>query len=181
MFPQPQLRWLDDAMAAVSDLHLDQRPDPVRRHHGLRGGTTIERYLWRARRILESLARTCAGRLRQAGLGVPEPAGAFYLFPDFSPVREELRRRGIETSAQLADRLLTECGVAGLPGSDFNREPGDLQMRFSLVDFDGAKAMAALETMPPDQPVDEPFVATHCRGVIEGLQRVATWVAEGAV
>ena len=49
------------------------------------------------------------------GLRCPAPAGAFYAFPDVS---EALRSSGL-TIKQLADRLLTERGVALLPGSGF--------------------------------------------------------------
>ena len=49
------------------------------------------------------------------GVDCPTPAGAFYAFPDVSGA---LRASGL-TIRQLADRLLTERGVALLPGTGF--------------------------------------------------------------
>ena len=179
VFPT-QLHWLMDAMAAIASETFTSTSAPIQYAAvtAFQGGMAIERYLWRVRRILAALTAACAGSLRATGLHVPEPAGGFYLFPDFDAMREALARHGIHTSAELAERLLSEAGVAALPGSDFCREPNELTLRFSLVDFDGAKALAALETLPPDHSIDVPFLETHCRAVIEGVRRVSTW-AEG--
>jgi aspartate aminotransferase len=179
VFP-PQLHWLMNAMAAIASETFTSTSAPLQHAAvtAFRGGMAIERYLWRVRRILAALTAACAGYLRAARLHVPEPAGAFYLFPDFGPIREALARHGISTSAELAERLLSDVGVAVLPGSDFCREPNELTLRFSLVDFDGAKALAAIETLPADHPIEIPFLETHCCVVIEGVRRVAAWAKE---
>jgi aspartate aminotransferase len=136
----------------------------------------IERYLWRARRILAALAASGARLLAEAGAEVAEPAGGFYLFPDLGPRRAALQRRGVGTSVELARRLLEEVGVALLPGAAFGRDPGELCLRAALVDFDGAKAMAALETRPADAEVDQAFLEVHCRDVLAALRRAGEWL-----
>lgn len=62
------------------------------------------------------------GALLRLGLDVAEPQGAFYVYPSFQPVAKQLVTLGIATSAQLSSWLITECGVASLPGSVFGED-----------------------------------------------------------
>ncbi len=180
-FP-PALEWLREAMAAVASETFTSTSAPIQYAavRAFRGGMQIERYLWLARRILEALARACLERLRAAGVELLEPDGAFYLFPDFSPHRARLARRGIHTSDELAHALLEEAAVAVLPGSVFGRRPEELTVRIAFVDFDGARAMAALETRPQAEPVSSAFLATNCGDVLAAMDRIARWVEGGA-
>ena len=57
-----------------------------------------------------------------AGLACRPPTAAFYLYPDFAPVRERLAELGISTSVGLADHLLEQLSVAVLPGAAFGDE-----------------------------------------------------------
>jgi len=175
-FPK-ELRWLLDAMAAVASETYTSTSAPIQYAaiRAFRGGLRIERYLWLARRILASLAEACLAELRKAGIQVLDPVGAFYLFPDFEPHREALARRGIHTSTELAARLLEEAGVALLPGEVFGRDPKELTVRLAFVDFDGAKAMAALEARPREAPVDGEFLEHHCRTVLDAMRRIRAW------
>jgi len=62
------------------------------------------------------------------GVGCAVPSGAFYVFPDFSAL---LGRHGM-TSAQLADRLLDDFGVAAIDGTAFGaRGEGRLRLSFA--------------------------------------------------
>jgi aspartate/methionine/tyrosine aminotransferase len=62
------------------------------------------------------------------GVTCATPAGAFYVFPDFSAL---LARHGM-TSAQLADRLLEGFGVAAIDGTAFGaRGEGRLRLSFA--------------------------------------------------
>ncbi|RFU73586.1 kynurenine-oxoglutarate transaminase [Trichoderma arundinaceum] len=71
--------------------------------------------------------------LRECGLAVPEPKGAFYVYPSFHPYKTELEALGIETSQQLSRWLIEECGVAALPGSVFGEDDaGSLGGRYRL-------------------------------------------------
>ncbi len=71
-----------------------------------------------------------AGRFAAAGADVPPPAGAFYLYPDFGPVRDRLRaRHGVHTSDDLAAVALQRYGLGVLPGSAFGDDPGALRLR----------------------------------------------------
>lgn len=102
----------------------------------------METYLGGARRALGRLAAESARRLRAAGAEVAEADGAFYLFPDFGPHRAGLAARGILDAGQLCERLVADTGVMCLPGQAFARPREELTVRLSLVDFDGAAALA---------------------------------------
>ena len=140
------------------------------------GGIGIERYLRMSRRILGALGRALVVKLRQAGVGVHTPDGAFYLFPDFHPFAEALHVRGITDSETMCRRLLDETGVALLPGSAFGRDPEELTARLSYVDFDGARALYGADSIPLEKPLDEAFLHQYCGGVMEAIDRICEWV-----
>jgi aspartate aminotransferase len=176
-FP-PALRWLLDAMAAVASETYTSTSAPIQYAavRAFQGGIEMERYLWRARRILGALGRACAQRLRESGVRVADPIGAFYLFPDFSAHAEALRARGISTSEQLCERLLEETGVAILPGSDFGRPAAELTVRLAYVDFDGSQALAAAETLALDEPIGTEFLERYCSRTLAAVERLGKWM-----
>lgn len=169
--------WLMESMAAVASETYTSVCAPVQfaAVRAFRGGVKIERYLWHARRILAALGNECAEKLAEAGIRVYPPVGAFYLFLDFGPLREELSKRGITGSATLCRRLLEETGVAIIPGVDFGRPYEELTARMAYVDFDGAEALTASETIPLDQPLPEDFTKLWCHKVIKGTKLIIEW------
>ncbi|MEQ9321075.1 MAG: hypothetical protein RIF41_18070, partial [Polyangiaceae bacterium] len=130
------------------------------------------------RKILLALGTWCAGTLRAAGARSPDPHGAFYLFPDLSPLRDRLAARGIVDSEQLCMRLLEETGVAILPGSSFGRPAQEMNVRLAYVDFEGEKALAALDGVAEDAAIGEDFVREHCPHVVEAIERMAEWLQQ---
>lgn len=175
LFPK-SLSWLRDAMAAVASETFTSTSAPIQYAAvaAFRGGPSITRYLESSRRILGALGPWCAAQLREAGALVPDPTGAFYLFPDLSPFRESLAERGIHDSDTLCIRLLDETGVAVLPGTCFGRPADELNVRLAYVDFDGEAAIAAAETHEGD--LDEAFLEEHCASVVQALRLFADWL-----
>lgn len=176
VFPE-SLRWLLESMAAVASETFTSTSAPIQYAAvtAFAGGDEIERYLASSRRVLSSLGRWCARKLRGAGIDCPQPVGGFYLFPDFSALAEPLRARGIETSRQLCARLLDETGVAILPGSDFGRPDRELTARLAYVDFDGTRALEAVAVIPREQPLDETFLKRHAPRVVEAIETICEW------
>ena len=172
-FP-PRLRPLLDAMAAVGSETYSSTSAPIQYAAipAFRGGPEIEHYLRCARRVLSCLLRWAAAELQGAGLSVPVPSGAFYLFPDFAPVRGELERRGVRTDGELCERLLQEAGVAALPGACFGMPERSMYVRFALVDFDGARAIE----MSASAPLDESFLRAFLKPTYEAVKAVRRWV-----
>jgi len=172
------LEWLRDAMSAVASETYTSVSAPIQ-HAAIpafHGSIDLERYLWHARRVLDRLARECVGLLRQAGIRVLDPLGGFYLFLDFSPLRDALARRGVYSGAALGEHLLAEAGVAVLPGNAFARSRAELTARLSYVNFDGARAMAAAERVPLDQSLPSDFAEEWCGRTLDGVRRIADWV-----
>lgn len=175
------MSWLLDAMAAVASETFTSTSAPIQYAavRAFQGGMRIERYLWNSRRILGALGRWCARTLRENGVDVDLPTGGFYLFPDLSPMRESLAARGIHTSRDLCERVLEETGVATLPGEEFGRPPVELTLRMAYVDFDGARALAALEVLPRDEPVREEFLRVHCERTMVAVEAFCEWLRQG--
>ncbi|HEX5546950.1 MAG TPA: aminotransferase class I/II-fold pyridoxal phosphate-dependent enzyme [Ktedonobacterales bacterium] len=92
---------------------------------------TMERFVLRSARIHAHAAARLHVALVEAGVRCPQPAGAFYLYPDFAPWRDQLAKRGVTTSAELADHLLAEWNIATLPASDFGEAPVALRLRLA--------------------------------------------------
>lgn len=78
------------------------------------------------RKSVTSLHKYCTTRLYRAlnnlRLDVGKPGGAFYVYPSFSPYAAQLNKLGVFTSADLSRWLISECGLAALPGSAFGED-----------------------------------------------------------
>ncbi|MFE0644604.1 pyridoxal phosphate-dependent aminotransferase [Streptomyces sp. NPDC058877] len=119
-----------------------------------------------AARLHGAVARAVHQIAVDAGAACRPPTGAFYVYPDFEPLREELAARGVTDSASLAGRLLDESGVVVLGGHLLGDDP--LALRFkaatSLLYGDTEEQQEALAS---DDPVRLPHLA-------ERLARIAT-------
>ncbi len=178
VFPK-SLRWLLDAMAAVASETFTSTSAPIQ-YAAIRAfeeGPDIERYLVQSRRVLAAAGKVLAASLKNAGADILVPEGAFYLFPDFSPLADKLRRQGIGTSLEMCEKLLDDTGVAVLPGSAFGRPADELTARLAYVDFEGGRALKAAEAVPIDQELGDDFVRQNCGRVVEAVERICDWLA----
>lgn len=126
------------------------------------------RFLRAQRQILSEIGRAVHSAVLAAGLRVHAPQGGFYLLCDFSCFADSLLRRGIQRDSELCDRLLTETGVALLPGSKFGLPARALTARLAYVDFDGAGALTtqrAKETILP-----------HAEKMLAGIAALDNWL-----
>jgi aminotransferase len=64
--------------------------------------------------------------LRRTGLAFTEPQGAYYVMVDISPL-------GFADDTEAAKWMISEIGVAGVPGSSFFREPEQRYIRFHFA------------------------------------------------
>jgi aspartate aminotransferase len=176
-FPR-SLRWLLDAMAVVASETFTATSAPIQ-YAAVRafiGGIKIENYLWNCRIILRRLARLLVVKLKNAGVDVPDPDGAFYLFPDFSSFKDKFAEKDIKTGLDLAHKLLDETGVAILPGISFGRPENELTARIAYVDFDGIKALSASEQVKSEKEIDEDFLQTYCGNTIDAIDIICDWL-----
>ncbi len=78
------------------------------------------------------------------GVTCPEPQGAFYCFPSVAGVLgRTVRGRTPTTSAELAELVLDEVGVAVVPGEAFGA-PGHFRLSYALGDDDLATGVGRL-------------------------------------
>jgi aspartate aminotransferase len=173
-----ELKWLLDSMAVVASETFTATSAPIQYAavRAFQGGADLERYLSQSRRILKALSDWIWNCLSNAGVSVAKPDGAFYMFPDFEPLRDKLAVRGIHNGAELCDRLLQDTGVAILPGDCFGRPEEELTARLAFVDFDGAKVLAAAEQIAADLPLDDDFLSQYCEKVLTAIQLICDWL-----
>ncbi len=81
------------------------------------------------------------------GVTCPEPEGAFYAYPSVKGVLgRSLRGRTPTTSAELAELVLEEVGVAVVPGEAFGT-PGYFRLSYALGDADLEKGVSRLASL----------------------------------
>ena len=172
------LHWLLEGMAAVSSETFTATSAPIQYAavRAFRGGPRIEEYLSHSRRILKALSDHVCGQLAAKGAMVAPPQGAFYIFPDFTPLKDKLAARGISNSTEMCEKILEQTGVALLPGTSFGRPDHELTTRLALVDFDGAKALSTSGRYPLSEPLPDDFLGNCCFKVVEGIDRLCDWV-----
>ncbi len=129
-------------------------------------------YLNKQRKILSVIGNYCATELAQAKIAVLPPEGGFYLFVDFSPLKDDLAKRGILTSSILCEKLLADTGVALLPGTAFGMEEEHLCVRLAYVDFDGIKAMEYIDNCLEGKPAIEDI----CKKIVDGIDEIIAFL-----
>jgi aspartate aminotransferase len=86
-----------------------------------------------ARTLHATVSKAAYAVVTDAGLDCRRPSAAFYLYPDFEPLRASLAQRGITTSSGLSEHLLEDFGVALLPAAAFGDDRLRARMATSLL------------------------------------------------
>lgn len=76
----------------------------------------------------------------------------------------------------MCHKLLEDTGVAILPGSNFGLGEEELLARLAYVDFDGKAVLEAIGNLQENSPLDENFLKKYCGKVIEGIDRICSWM-----
>lgn len=185
------LRWLLDAVAALASETYTSVSAPIQhaciaafKQDSEADKREMSDYLRRSAQILCWLGSACHKRLTEAGALGPAPDGGFYLFLDLSRTKK-CHQRKFPTALDMCEALLEETGVAVLPGDPFGRPKTELTVRIAFVDFDGAKALAALEEAELEaQDLQEgdidphKFLWDHCTKTMEAVWRMAEWLED---
>lgn len=81
------------------------------------------------------------------GIEVPEPTGAFYVYPNVSGLLgKEINGRVANTTTELAEIILEEAEVAVVPGEAFGT-PGYIRMGYALSDEDLVEGATRLQQL----------------------------------
>jgi aspartate aminotransferase len=114
----------------------------------------------RSRWLHAQVASAVAGRFAAAGLLVPAPQAAFYVYPDFAPWRAHLHAsRGLCTGPELAGHLLQRYGMGVLPASAFGEGEEALRMRVATGLLYGEADEQRETALMSDDPVALPWIA----------------------
>jgi aspartate aminotransferase len=126
----------------------------------------------RSRRLHGAIARAVAARFAAAGVQVPPPRGAFYLYPDFAEHRRGLGRLGVRTSTDLAALLLRGHGVGVLPGSAFGDPEQALRLRVATSRLYGEAEWQQEAALAVDDPAALPWIADSLAWLDEALAAI---------
>jgi aspartate aminotransferase len=114
----------------------------------------------RSRRLHATVAQAVAARMRAAGVAVPLPQAAFYLYPDFGPWRELLLDRyRVSTGPGLAGLLLDRYGAGVLPASAFGEASEALRLRVATGLLYGSTDEQRETALASPDPLALPWIA----------------------
>lgn len=111
-------------------------------------------------RLHGAVAGAVHGIMTGAGADCRRPTGAFYVYPDFEPVRPELLRYGIHDSESLRATLLDKFGVAVLAGHLLGDDPTALRFKAATSTLYGDTDEARWSALRAADPVALPHIAT---------------------
>ena len=123
--------------------------------HVLAEPEDVHAHVARSRRLHRLTATAAYETLVAAGAECRPPAGAFYLYPDFAPLREQL---GADSADGLAEVLLERHGIAVLSGTAFGDDPAALRARIAVSLLYGATDEERWTALASDDPVSLPSV-----------------------
>lgn len=112
-----------------------------------------------AARLHGAAARAVYERAVQAGAVCRPPQGAFYVYPDFEPLRGRLAARGVRDSDSLTRHLLDEHGVAVLAGHHLGDDTDALRFKAAVSLLYGNTAELQLRALDAPDPLRLPHIA----------------------
>jgi aspartate aminotransferase len=122
-------------------------------------------YKLKVRSILNAVGTFVYNNLKSNKILINPPQGAFYLMPEF-------KNKKYKNSAKLCDAILSETGVALLPGSDFGFKPNKMLARLSYTDFDGVEFF---DNVKDCNSIDDDMVKKYAPNVVEGVFKLSNW------
>ncbi|WP_141576319.1 pyridoxal phosphate-dependent aminotransferase [Actinomadura sp. WMMA1423] len=174
-------RALRDSMLGVASEIWSSAPAPMQHAAAFAFAEPPElvEHVDRSRRLHAAVTGAVADRFAAAGARVTRPEAAFYVYPDFGPMRDALEAgHGVRTSADLTRLLLERYGVGVLPGSSFGDAPAALRMRVApslLYGEDDEQRLAALAS---PSPASLPWIASALDRLSEVLDDLSSAVTE---
>jgi len=112
------------------------------------------------------------------GIKATRPDGAFYFFADFNDLKPSLKKKGVATSNQLGESLLScPFHLGTVTGDACMLDPDDYGARIAFVDYDGKKAFENYKQSPPKSPSDEiEFVKQNAPMMVKSIEALKEWV-----
>jgi aspartate aminotransferase len=168
--------WLRDQLLGIGSEIWSAPAAPIQQAAALAFSEPAElsERIAASRRLHAAVCRAVAGLCAAAGLDVPPPQAAFYVYPDFEPWRGHLaRRHGVTTSAGLAGLMLERYGAGTLPGSAFGERPVALRLRLATGLLYGETDEQQEAALAAPDPLALPWIAAELARLGEILADLA--------
>ncbi len=172
----PSARGLRDRLLGIGSEIWSASAVPIQRAAALAFSEPpeITQRIARSRSLHATVAHAVADRFAAAGLVVPAPEAAFYLYPDFAPWRVHLRGRyGICTGAGLARHLLDRYGMGVLPAGAFGEDAGALRVRVATGLLYGETPAQRESALAAADPLTRPWITAALARLEEILADLA--------
>jgi aspartate aminotransferase len=152
-------RLCSDVLAFASEVWSAlARPMQAVAAHAFGEPEELAAHLEASRRLHSAVTRGLHEVFVDAGAHCRPPAGAFYLYPDFEPVRDALAAHGATSSASLGDVLLERFDVAVLPGHHFGDDEQALRFRAAASLLYGSSDDERRQALESRDPLALPWI-----------------------
>ena len=131
----------------------------------------LSEYLTNSRKVLQTIGEYVHKELLSVGIECLKPQGGFYILCDFKHVVK--KNNVINNATSLCEYLLSEIGLAMLPGINFGIEDDELITRIAFVDFDGEKALDHLKQNSKINASDFKILFPK---ITEGVSKLKVWI-----
>jgi len=90
------------------------------------------------------------------GIKTTKPGGAFYFLADFNDLSDDLKRKGVRTSNDLAKSLISHPHhITTISGDAIMVRQDDFAARIAFVDYNGRAAFEKFKEKPPKTTSEE--------------------------
>ncbi|WP_174501603.1 pyridoxal phosphate-dependent aminotransferase [Streptacidiphilus melanogenes] len=154
-------RDLRDRLEAVASQTWSTTAAPVQEAAAYAFGEPSEvvAYVAGARRLHETVVRAVARHFAAVGAELTPVRATSYLYPDFEPLREQLREiHGVSSGGELAALLAERHGVGVLPGSAFGEADRSLRIRVATSRLYGETDAQRTASLAAVAPLELPWI-----------------------
>jgi aspartate aminotransferase len=134
----------------------------------------IREYMAGAARLHGAVARAVHQIMVGVGATCRPPAGGFYVYPDFGPVRGKLGLLGITDSESLQRYLLDEYGIVVLGGHLLGDDFGALRFKAATSMLYGDTAARQLQALDAADPLRVPHISDVLTRIEEAFSKLCT-------
>ncbi|WP_249714865.1 pyridoxal phosphate-dependent aminotransferase [Rhizomonospora bruguierae] len=125
-------------------------------------------------RLHGAVARAVHRIMVGAGASCRPPTGAFYVYPDFEPVRDALATRGATDSASLARFLFDAFGIVVLAGHHLGDDPGALRFKAATSMLYGDTVQEQSMALESGDPTALPHISRLLERIEDGFAKLSS-------
>tara|TARA_B100000902_G_scaffold232201_1_gene220179 strand:+ start:284 stop:1510 length:1227 start_codon:yes stop_codon:yes gene_type:complete len=123
------------------------------------------KYINKSRNILKAVGNYVYRNLKSNKILINKPQGGFYIMPEFLTTK-------FNSSSEMCNTILSDTGVAMLPGSDFGFDKNKMLARLSFTDFDGKNFMEKTED---HKIIEDTDIRNFAPKIVDGVYKLKKW------